>query len=132
MSTQGKDPRQLTRDGGALALESPDGSWIYYCQRFGMGPIYRMRPDGGPATQVLPKAHTFAFFVADDGVLFSKDMRTIEFLRNETGKISEVYRSNVPLHIGLGLSPDRRHLLFSQSEERDSDLMLVEHFQEDR
>ena len=132
MAANGRDPRQITRSGGVLALESPDGKWLYYCQNFGMGPIYRMRPDGGPATEVLPRAHIFNFFVTPTGVLFSKDMRTIELLRPESGKVSEVYRSKVPLHIGLGLSPDQRHLLFSQSEERDSDLMLVEHFQEDR
>jgi len=47
-----------------------------------------------------------------------------------SGKTSPVFQPQNQMPVGLSLSPDQQHLLFSQRETTDSDLMLVENFPE--
>lgn len=85
-----------------------------------------------PVELVATAAALYRGWACGERRVAANDCAGVELLRVESGKISQVDRSDVPLHIGRGLSPDQRHLLFSQPKEKDSDLMLVEHFQEDR
>ena len=132
MSADGSNPRQITRKGGYLALESSDRHWIYYCRRPGVSPLMRVPAEGGEETEVLPAVGEFNFCLTPKGVLFARSARLIEFLSFDTGRIIPFARLDRPLKIGLAVSTDQRHLLFSQPEEqtdRGSDLMLVENFQ---
>ena len=43
----------MTRSGGYVALESPDGKYIYYSKSVQSG-LFRMPAEGGAEKQVLP------------------------------------------------------------------------------
>jgi len=128
MSADGSNPRQITRQGGYVAWESPDGRWVYYSERQGMAAIRRVPVSGGAEEQVLDRAPSFGFCVTTRGLFFLRNQREIERLDLETGRITPVFRAENRLRIGLDVSPDLRHLLFSQGEPTTSDLMLVENF----
>ncbi|MGA8596175.1 MAG: DPP IV N-terminal domain-containing protein [Bryobacteraceae bacterium] len=130
MDADGREQKQITRNGGYLAWESDDGRYLVYSLAMGMSPIYRVPVDGGTEEQLLPRAQEFNFFPVPGGVLFSKDMKTIDLLNFKTRRISTLFKPAQFLEIGLTVSNDRRHLLFSQGSGEGSDLMLVENFRE--
>jgi Tol biopolymer transport system component len=130
MDADGREQKQITRNGGYLAWESDDGRYLIYSLGMGMSPIYRVPVDGGTEEQLLPRAQEFNFFPVPGGVLFSSDMKTIQLLNFETRRISTFFKPAQFLEVGLTLSNDRRHLLFSQGGGEGSDLMLVENFRE--
>jgi Tol biopolymer transport system component len=60
----GRGVQQVTHNGGEYGHVSADGKWLY-CSVPGKG-LWKMPPDGGEATQVLPRSAlllplTFAF-----------------------------------------------------------------------
>jgi Tol biopolymer transport system component len=132
MESDGRNARQITRHGGYLAFESYDGRWVFYSRTDGNSPLYRVPVEGGEETLVLPRVNEFGFWITPAGVLFSGGGRSagIEFLNFENGKISPFFQPERDLTVGLSLSADQRHLLFSQRESSGSDLMLVENFSE--
>jgi hypothetical protein len=89
---------------------------------------------GGEESQVLPSVVWRAFSVVNDGIYFipgpgADGKSSIQFLSFATGKVKTVSPVPGSPSEGLSVSPDGRSLLFSQSDESDSDLMLVENFQ---
>jgi len=58
----------------------------------------------------------------------SHSCQSIQFLKFATGKVAPVI--TLPRgHTGpLSISPDERYLLYSQLDQRGSDLMLIENF----
>ena len=127
----GGNVRQVTKNGGYLAVESIDSKWLYYTKRTGASPLYRMPVDGGEETQVLPEVYAFGFCLTDRGVLF-ESKRSLQILDFETGKTRQFVALEHHATVGLSISPDRRHVIFGafEDEERagESDLMLVEDF----
>jgi Tol biopolymer transport system component len=132
MDADGRHPRQITRHGGYLAFESYDGRWVYYSRADGDSPLYRMPPEGGEETLVLPRVFEFGFCLTPNGVLFSGGQHSsgIEFLNFANGKVSPFFQPEKQMTVGLSISPDQRHVLFTQRESSGSDLMLVENFPE--
>jgi hypothetical protein len=71
--------------------------------------------------------------VTDEGIYFVQarstlDRVTIAFMDLRSQKARPVLRTNGRLFTGLTLSPDGRSLLWTQVDERDADLILVEGF----
>ena len=52
----------------------------------------------------------------------------LAFLNFATGQVTSLANIPRPLWLGLTVSPDERILLYSQMDQVNSDLMLVEHF----
>jgi Tol biopolymer transport system component len=132
MGADGSHPRQITRNGGYVAFESFDGRWLFYSRADGESPLYRVPVDGGEETQVLPRVSQFGFCLTPKGVLFTRGDRSagIEFLSLETGAVSPLFQPERQMTVGMSLSSDQRHVLFSQQESSGSDLVLVENFPE--
>jgi hypothetical protein len=55
-------------------------------------------------------------------------MSAVEFFNFATGATAEIVKVTKPLDLGLGVSPDGRTLLYSQTDNIGSNLMLVENF----
>ena len=92
-----------------------------------------MPVSGGEESQVLPSVTQRAFSLVNEGIYFIQGAGvygkpSIQFLSFATGKVKTVARMTAPASEGLSVSPDGRFLLFSQADERSSDLMLVENF----
>jgi hypothetical protein len=75
-----------------------------------------------------------AFCPVNDGIYFIPEPGAdgkfpIQFLSFATAKVKTVAPMSGPPIDGLSVSPDGRSILFTQFDERGSDLMLVENFQ---
>jgi serine/threonine protein kinase len=123
---------QVTNNGGAGAIESPDGRFVYYTKTGPVSILWRMPINGGEEAQVLPSVFSRSFGVIDEGIYFipgpADGNCSIQFLSFATGKVKMVTPiSNCPI-TGFDVSPDGRFLLYTQQDQSDSDLMLVENF----
>jgi eukaryotic-like serine/threonine-protein kinase len=117
---------RVTKNGGAAAVESPDGKRLIYCKEVGDHEnLYMMPVGGGEERKVASEIGYFA--VADNGVYFHR-YRTLEFFDFKTGKIVTGIRIERPWEFGLTISPDHRWLLSSVLDQALNDLMLVENF----
>ena len=135
---------QITRQGGYGPIESRDGKFLYYAKRYNgstrtdlgageAGGLWRVPSAGGDEIQILPDLRFWSCFdVAPDGIYYiptgGPGNHTIRFLDLATGKTRQVASLPKPASAGLSLSPDGRHLLYSQVDQTGADLMLVENF----
>lgn len=139
VASSGGAATQVTRNGGAFALESPDSKWLYFTAQSGM--IRRMPIEGGQETDFvrglgdLGLARNWgAFSVAAAGVYYlapSPDQRgaLIRFISHAGGESKTLASIARTPAAGLSLSPDGHYLLYSQYDRSAAELLLVENFQ---
>jgi hypothetical protein len=136
MPASGGTAVQVTRKGGDLGVESPDGKFVYYAKYPEPPSLWKVPVDGGEETQVLESlANSGTFAVADEGIYFiprSSPPTSIQFFSFGTGKIKQIATIEKPVSNGLSVSagPDGRSrwILYTQVDREGSDLMLVENF----
>jgi len=134
MPAQGGEALQVTRSGGFVPVESPDGRFLYYAKCPPMGcSLWRVPVEGGEETQILGSLSLWnSYDVVDDGIYFVPRPRvgtgtSIQFLNFATGRTKQIAAVK-RFSSGLSISPDRRWILYSQSIDHGSDLILVENF----
>jgi serine/threonine protein kinase len=122
---------------GWAPIESPDGKFIYL---IGKGTddsnkgLWSMPAGGGESRQVLDSiVDQRSYEIFDDGIYFiprpdPAGQYSIRFLELATGKITTIAELGRRHHLFLTVSPDRRWVLYTQQDQLDSDLMLVENF----
>ena len=138
--SQGGAAVQLTRHGGFVAFESPDGKLVYYTKD-GVNGIWQVPVEGGEETLVFESFNSSTWgnwAVVSDGIYSisskAKDDVIIEFFSFATHRITKItkiagLKREMLASVGLAVSPDRRSILFSQTEGFGSgSLMLVENF----
>jgi Tol biopolymer transport system component len=122
---------QVTKNGGAGGLESPDGKTLYYAKGLSVRGLWKVPVQGGEETQVLhqPWAGLFeGWGLAREGIYFyNDDTNAIKFFSFATHKITQMVK---PGKRGgdVALSPDGRWILFAQVDQDTSHIMLVENF----
>jgi Tol biopolymer transport system component len=139
MPVSGGQAVQLTRKGGWVGLESPDGKWLFYTKGEN-GPLWKMPAAGGEEVIAVPSRIGRAeFVVTDQGVFFiehNPDVSKradipggteIRFLRFSTNQVKKIASVGPLTEMGLTVSPDRRNILYTQKES-GVDLMLLENF----
>jgi Tol biopolymer transport system component len=133
---------QLTRNGGLLGQESPDGKYLYFMKPLaGAGPggaagttgLWRMPVEGGEETQVLETVYNRAFEVRTEGIYYmswsSEDRASrLQFHALSGGKSRELAKFEGRIGEGLAVSPDGKRILFSRLDRSGADLMLVDNF----
>jgi hypothetical protein len=132
---------QVTRNGGFEAQESVDGTTLYYSKGRGVPGLWKIPAAGGEETAVLKSLAGRSWVVVSDGIYMMEPLApdetprpgqpyAIRFLDFRSGRKSLVYALRNPYNItpGISVSPDRRWILFQQSDQRNSDIMLVENF----
>jgi Tol biopolymer transport system component len=131
----GGDPIQVTFDLGVAPVESPDGKFIYYLKDLMDTDVWRVPTDGGQAIKVLDGLSEYRdLAVLEGGLLFvsARNTSSLQFLSLASGKISPIANFDRPITLdangGIGVSPDRRWILYTQFEQAGSELMLVENF----
>jgi hypothetical protein len=114
----------LTRNGRREALESPDGKFLYYSRR--EGGIWRVPSGGGEETSVLEEAQDWA--LASRGIYFIKNlpMQAIYWFDFSTRSITPIVPTDKGKAGSLSVSSDGRCLLYTQPDETDSDIMLLD------
>jgi len=117
------------------AIESFDGKLLYFPLRWGDANIMMLAPDRpGAAPQQVPQMPKIfeqsQWAVVPEGIYFSlqDNPRSIGFYDFATKHARELFRADKDLAEGMSISPDGRYMLFSQIDESNADIMLVDHF----
>ena len=129
---------QVTKQGGFEGFESPDGKYFYYAKGRDVPGIWRIPVEGGVETPVVDH-HGAGFWrswaVTAEGIYFvTAEMPArpiIEFFSFGAGDVRQVAILERPVHPrvwGFSVSPDRRWILYTQTDESSSDIMLLEKF----
>jgi len=127
---------QVTRRGGALAFEAPDGKFVYYSKFGGLG-IWRTPVKGGEEEVVVDSfnAGPGNWAVVGAGIYFikldAKAGAAIEFYNFATRQVNEVAAlGKVKIWIlGLAVSPDRQWILYTREDPGNTgNIMMVENF----
>jgi hypothetical protein len=92
-----------------------------------------MPTGGGEERQVVPSIKARSFAVTEQGIYYIPRPKTrgddnvhfFSFASQESATVARLSGATVP---GLFVSPDGRNLLYTQADQRNSDLMLVENF----
>ncbi len=127
----GGEPRRVTTKGGIFPVESPDGRWVYYSH--GNNSLWKVPREGGEETVVLESVDGNAFGVVKEGIYFipkqdAAGRDSIQFFNFATKRISPISTIESAMFANLSVSPDGRWILYSQTDQLGSDLMLVENF----
>ena len=133
MSPDGSGVQQRTHNGGVYGQVSPDGKWLYYTVP-GKG-VWKMPPEGGEATQVLPRAALSSVLnltLTARGI-YAIGMRQPEgfpavFYPFDGGKPRTIATLNRAVQNFPAVSPDDRWFLFSNADDPVYEIMLVDHF----
>ena len=133
MPAAGGEALQVTRNGGYIALESPDGKWLYHARICSASELWRLSLSGGTEQKIAEPVIGGSLGMASRGIYFSRPARKdgntdIEFFSFTTGKITPVATTARPLFWSVSPSSDERYLLYTQVDQSGSDLMLVENF----
>lgn len=127
---------QVTKQVGFSGFESSDGRYVYYSKgTFGHG-VWRVPVQGGEEVQVLCEGGAGSWgqwMLADNGIYYidyHKDSLSIAFFDFASKKTKSIVAlENVNEFIGgLTASPDGSHVLYTQQDPVNSDIMLVEDF----
>jgi Tol biopolymer transport system component/DNA-binding winged helix-turn-helix (wHTH) protein len=98
--------------------------------------LWSMPADGGAETRVnsVPAlTYSDAWAVTPAGIYYtdsgSATIRFFDFAHEATKQVAKLKHAPTPAGgLGLAISPDRRWLLYTQTDDEQSDIMLVEHF----
>jgi dipeptidyl aminopeptidase/acylaminoacyl peptidase len=135
----GGDAVQISRNGGEMPQESPDGKSVYY-QKGDAYPehcsVWRLLVGGGEETRALdPVLCNGTWEVREEGIYYfaqpdekgRSEMRLHEFATGRTRKILMLDLRTFAF-ASLTASPGGRTILYSKFDESGCDLMLVENF----
>ncbi len=122
---------QVTKKGGFVAQESPDGRTLYY-QDYDRS-LWKMPVNVGDPIRVLNKVGEWS--VLGKGMYFLEDnerLAKIKFLDFATSRTQEVTTVNLgPRAFAremFSVSPDAKWILYGRVDQVESDIMLVENF----
>jgi Tol biopolymer transport system component len=140
----GGRPVQVTHGGGSRAEESPDGKFLYYTRRAGppgpggRGSLWRLPVGGGEEIEVAPSlAPQGGYEITERGVYYllaaaegGRAVHFYDFAARSSRLVATLPADKTPFRGagGFSVSPDGRYLLYTQVDQRGSDLVLVENF----
>ena len=131
----GGEAVQVTKNGGAVGFESVDGKHLFYMRKTKTSGLWKLPLPGGEETMVLESVQIGSFQPFEDGMYYTSPTdadgaNSIRFLDFATGQSREIAKIEARAFVrySLGVAPDRKTFLYTQWEEPNSDLMLVENF----
>jgi Tol biopolymer transport system component/DNA-binding winged helix-turn-helix (wHTH) protein len=134
--SSGGDAIALSRDNdGMNAQESFDGKTVYFASRPSRPVLERVSLLAVPGTvsevDGLPRlVYDALWSLSSGGTYFvaADAPRSVRYFDFATGQIRPVFEGNKDFGSGLSVSPDGRWMLYSQVDDVNSDIMLVDHF----
>jgi Tol biopolymer transport system component len=129
----GGEAAQITKQGGAYAVESPDGKFVYYLRAWdqsGNTELWRVPVDGGDEIRIIESVCPQFFSVVERGIYFFSGWKnaSVQCFNFATRKVETVAKVEGSIAYGFSVSPDSRWLLYAAYTNDQSDLMLVEKF----
>jgi eukaryotic-like serine/threonine-protein kinase len=134
MPAAGGQALQLTTQGGFEGFESPDGQFFYFTKNTYDSTLWRISVTGGQETLAFNsdrKIYRRGWALANQDIYFASSESVIEFFNLATGKITPVATTEKRLARwipSLTVSPDGKHMLYTQIDQQGGDLMLMENF----
>ncbi len=135
MPSSGGEAVQITRNSGDIPQESPDGKFLYYMKGWpDTVSVWRASVDENQEAKVLDSVHSEGgWTVAKEGIYFFRPPdkmghSDICFYEFEGGQIRKILTIQGPVNTRISVSPDGRTILYPQSDESGSVLMLVDNF----
>jgi len=135
MPSDGGEAVQITRNSGDRPEESPDGRFLYYMKGWPDAvSVWRAQVDGSQETKILDSVHSEGqWTVGKEGIYFFRipdkmGHSDICFYEFASGQIRKILTIQMPVNNHIVVSPDGRTILYPQSDESGSVLMLVENF----
>ena len=139
VSLNGDTPVRVTHNGGFQPIESSDGKYVFYLDRWpgGLpmeGKVMRMALAGGHEELVLERVRPFLWSVADTGIVFltrEADFDAIDVYRFSDQRVARLGRLDFRLpgdYRHMSVSRDGRWVLATKMERLDSDLMRFDNF----
>ena len=128
---------QITKQGGAYAVESPDGKFVYYSLESAAEggdntELRRVPVEGGEETRIIESVCPQYFSVVERGIYFFSGWKnpSVQCFNFATRKVETVAKVEGDMAWGFSVSPDSRWLLYAayEGEHEQTDLMLVEKF----
>ena len=124
---------QVTTKPALLTLEAEDGKSIFFVESngsFTAGPLWQQPLNGGAPVKLLDSVLPMSFDVVDRGIYYieSGGSYALKFLDLETRRTTMIMDNVGPTNSGLSVSRDGRIILFSRTDTRVDDLMLVDKF----
>jgi Tol biopolymer transport system component len=114
--------------------ESSDGQEVYFAERELNALLMKVsleQPNSELLAKGLPRVSNWTLWtIAAGGIYFvpADTPRSLCYFDFTTKQIREVFKVEKNFDNGLSVSPDGRWLLYSQIDEENSDIMLVDHF----
>ena len=135
MPSTGGNAVQITRNSGDSPYESTDGKFLYYLKGWPDAvSVWRASVDGSQEVKVLDSVHSEGqWAIGKAGIYFFKTPdklgdSDISFYEFATGQIRKIVTIQRPVGGRIAVSPDGGTILYPQSDESGSVLMLVENF----
>lgn len=133
MPMQGGNAEQVTQEGGYAALVSANSQLLYYTKH-GQPGLWRISGDGSSEQLVLSTLQSGDWgnwTLTQEGIYFVERTTTprLALYRFSTQRIEHVValsQAPMPNQLGLTVSPDGHWLLYTQLDQTESDLMVVE------
>ncbi len=137
---QGGLASQVTKEGGFHGVESPDGQYVYYAKSNSLGGLWRAKTEGGgeePAVETLKAGYWSYWSFGKDGIFYvdREDMDEggarypLRYFHLGTKKDTVVtYLAKRPFNSGLSVSPDGKAFLYTQVDQSETDIMMVDGF----
>jgi Tol biopolymer transport system component len=131
-SDGGGTPARVTNGGGFAALESPDGTTLYYAKRADSGTwsLWTMPAAGGEERALVPALATWGDFdVTKSGVYYVDSPNAgarLTFRRSSDGSATVLATLAKRPSFGVAACPDDTCVLFTQLDVDASELMLAE------
>jgi dipeptidyl aminopeptidase/acylaminoacyl peptidase len=134
----GGDAVQVTKNGGFISAESPDGSTLYFTRGGADSGLWRKDLATGEESKIVDAGVGRNWAIGRRSVLFLSAPETdaepyaVRSVDLATGQVSRPEplagsTRTLPINV-LALSPDEQWLVYSQRDLLDYDLMLVENF----
>ena len=131
----GGDAVQVTKQGGFESFVAPDGKTVFYTKARGAAGLWQVSIDNGeeqPAAD-LPEAGYWRYWtVTPTGIYFLAPMRNsyqikfYDFASHQLKTIAHTEKTPIWTYPGLSVSSDAKTILYTQSDQNASAIMLAE------